>query len=174
MSRFTNLARTNVIVDSTDTEEGFTVQAFIRNPVAGQDDLVSDSFEHTYSGDLSPVEMSLMQRGARDYIQGGVAGATDAVAALNQANKKIDELVAGTVNERTVGKGSTVTISNLLLAVMEFFPEVTPYIWAGMAKEDRAELTNDKRVVIKQKKLNLAAEQARINQEEKELGTYIA
>lgn len=173
-SKFANLARTNVIVETTDTAEGFTLQAFIRNPEDASNDLLSDVYEHAYSGDLSPVEMTLLQRGARDYVQGGITGATDTATILAKANKKIAELSKGTIVERTVGTGTVPAVSNLLLAVMEFFPEVTPSVWSNMSKEDRATHSADKRVVIKQSKLNQAAEQARINELEKELGEYIA
>ena len=174
MSKFTNLARTNVIVETTDNTEGFTLQAFIRNPEDASNDLLSDVYAHTYSGDLSPVEMTLLQRGVRDYVQGGITGATDTATILTKANKKIAELVAGTIVERTVGNGAVPAISNLLLAVMEFFPEVTPAVWASMSKEERAEKASDRRVVIKQSKLNVAAEQARINALETAHGEYIA
>lgn len=174
MSKFANLARTNVIVETTDTAEGFTLQAFIRNPEDASNDLLSDVYTHEYSGNLSPVEMTLLQRGARDYVQGGLTGATATAIILAKANKKIAELVAGTIVERTVGKGTVATISNLLLAVMAFFPEVTPAVWESMSKEDRAVHAADKRVVIKQGNLNLAAEQARLNKLATELGEYIA
>lgn len=174
MSRFANLARTNVIVETTDTTEGFTLQAFLRNPEDASNDLLSDVYEHTYSGDLSPVEMTLLQRGARDYVQGGITGATDTATILTKANKKIAQLNEGDVIERTVGNGAVPSISNLLKAVMEYFPEVTPAVWSNMSKEDRATHAADKRVAIKQSKLNLAAEQARINALEAEQGEYIA
>lgn len=173
-SKFTNLARTNVIVETVDTTEGFTLQAFLRNPEDASNDLLSDVYEHTYSGDLSPVEMTLLQRGARDYVQGGLTGATDTATIVAKANKKIAQLNEGDVIERTVGKGTAPAISNLLQAVMEYFPEVTPAVWSNMSKEDRATHAADKRVVIKQGKLNLAAEQARINALESEQGEYIA
>lgn len=174
MSKFANLIRTNVIVETTDTAEGFALQAFVRSPEEGQPDLVSDIFEHAYSGDLSPLEMTLMQRGARDYVQGGVTGASDEAALVAKANKKIAELAAGTIVERTVGKGTVPAISNLLQAVMEFFPEITPSVWSRMSKEERAEKATDPRVDIKQRKLVMAAEQARINEAERALGGYVA
>lgn len=174
MSKFANLARTNVIVETADTAEGFTLQAFIRNPEDASNDLLSDVYTHEYSGELSPVEMTLLQRGARDYVQGGITGATEAATIVAKANKKIAELVAGTIIERTVGNGTVPTISNLLQAVMEYFPEVTPAVWSSMSKEERAEKAADPRVDIKQRKLVMAAEQARINEAEKALGEYIA
>lgn len=173
-SKFANLTRTNVIVETTDTPEGFVLQAFVRNPEDSNNDLTSDAFEHTYSGSLSPVEMTLMQRGARDYVQGGITGATDVVELIAKANKKVGELVAGTVIERTVGTGTVPSVSHLLQAVMEYFPEITPAVWAGMDKEARAEKAADPRVDIKQRKLVMAAEQARINEAEKALGGYVA
>jgi len=165
---FENLKRTNVIVESVYTEDGFTVQAKLR------DGRVSDVYTHTYSGELTSVEIALVQRGARDYIKGGITGAENPDKLLEKANVKIAELTAGTVIERTVGKGTVPTISHLLQAVMEYFPEITPEVWIAMSKEERAEKAKDPRVDIKQRKLVMAAEQARINEAEKALGGYVA
>ena len=174
MSKFANLARTNVIVETADTEAGFSLQAFIRNPEDASNDLLSDVYTHEYSGELSPVEMTLLQRGARDYVQGGITGAPDTATILTKANKKIAELSAGTIVERTVGNGTAPAISHLLQAVMEFFQDITPAVWSNMSKEERAEIAKDPRVDIKADKLRNAAEQARINEAEKALGEYIA
>lgn len=171
-SKFANLTRTNVIVESTGTADGFEVKAFVRNPEGA--DLVSDTFAHSYSSDVSPIEIALMQRGARDYVKGGITGVEGAEAILEKANGKIAELVAGNIVERTVGGSSTPSTSYRLQAVMEFFPEITPDVWKGMSKEDRAEKASDKRVVVKEMKLKQAAEQARINELETNLGEYIA